>query len=238
MKTDLKKLADQSVRATETHFVVQCPTCKTNGKIKDKLYIRKDHQVGYCFVCNTVYQNERSEFNYRRGLLSDKTFTEVVSIENIKIEFDKYKSFDKNGIEYLRERNANLYKDYSKYSIRFGFNKCVIPFYFEKKLIYYIFRNYTGEMKYFNPPIKNKPLYIPPFYNIKEPHTLVITEGVFDAIACNYLFDKEGFMPIALLGSTITNYQLGLLEKANFNKVIIFMDELGLSEKVREKTKI
>tara|TARA_Y100000310_G_scaffold341790_1_gene442143 strand:+ start:809 stop:1729 length:921 start_codon:yes stop_codon:yes gene_type:complete len=191
------------LKNNETAFL--CPKCNHH---KRKLQINLLSGRSHCWVCNfsahTIPQllqktNASSELireayqitGQRSSYKTDKEKTEWnVSLPE---EFQPLwkKSNDiiyKHGLAYLKSRNINM-QDIFRYGIGYcsdGIykNRIIIPSYDKNgKLNYFIARDIfpNSKMKYKNPPISKNVVIFELLINWKQP--LIITEGVFDAIA-------------------------------------------------------
>jgi len=235
----------QVSKPTEKDYICECPICAEEQHYKHKLYIEKGFNVGHCFRCHTVLidnteHNDCSYYdnyeNFEIPQLEDISKNTLVKLDGDKWNLELYESLgnvSKKGLDYLKSRkNSFLDKLYIPLGIRFLGCNPVIPFYFHNELIYYQIKLIDGDIKYFSPPIKKKPLYI--IEKKSNPNRkFVICEGVFDAIACLILFPDR--VPVALLGSTITTYQLWMLNSYAPADILIFMDETRLSQGVYYK---
>lgn len=107
----------------------------------------------------------------------------------------------------------------------------VMPFYYHGELMYYQIR-FTGNSKirYFFPPISAKMPYIIEHGDNKK---FIICEGVYDAIAC--LLQGPSYTPMAVLGSSISDYQLGFLREYVPEKILVYMDDSEKSKSVASK---
>lgn len=241
---DLESLCE-GASETDTHYFLKCPICSEEGYHKKKLYIKKDFSIGWCFHCETVFKPMKVEdpedidsLQVNDGFRIDaaKSFR-LVKLDSEKLSIPEYLS--REDTELLDKRNPYLKLiDYAgiksvKYSLW-------IPYYINDELIYYQRRlkNPINGMKYYNPTISDKPLYIPP--GMKVTGKIIIVEGVFDALASIFLHaDKirEGYVPVALMGKTITPYQSWLLNSmAIIDEVIYQLDKTELSLKCHEKS--
>lgn len=232
----------EGVKDSPNEYVRKCSYCMKNYNYqKPKLYIKKDLSVGHCFHCDSVFLN--------RQLQESEVCTEVTRMIRFKgfnkkrdfslPEFDatyyfESKDEDKKCIEYLHNRNPKL--NYSDYGIKFRRGKVVIPFYLYGKVVYYQIRylNPVGSMKYFNPVIPNKIPYILPTRPVG--HKVVLVEGCFDAFAAEHLFPKD-YAIIALLGKTVTEYQISLLRDFRVDDFTIYLDKTELSRNLVSKLK-
>jgi hypothetical protein len=106
----------------------------------------------------------------------------------------------------------------------------IIPFqYFGKPIYYQINYINPNPLKYLNPPIKRKPIYVlrqgSPF--------LVLCEGIYDAVALLELYPT--CTPVALLGCDVTDYHIWMIRKLCPSQILIYMDETRLSMGIYHK---
>ena len=221
---------------------VLCPICSQEKLLgnpnysKLKLWINNDFSYGRCFVCNSVFvsPNDKIERGYIAGNKNDINNFEVSHLNHIYWTYDLFNSmvsYDDVGMEYLSKRHIYL-KELSKVlGFRFLYHNPVIPFYFHNELIYYQIRmiNPKSGMKYFSPPIENKPAYI---ISNNDNKKIIICEGVFDAIACLIMYPE--YTPFAVLGSSITNYQIWMLRSYVPDDILIYMDNTMLSRNIKD----
>lgn len=228
------------------------------GYEKKKLYIEKDTMLeGYCHHCHSIYFNYTTDLNFevitsrtklqqfsldklqdRKRILTGndyslEAYSNCINKPNDIITMLKYRNLDKVtniGQEILIRRNIKHYEPIiSKLGLKgaivdndHGF--VMVPFYIGNQLIYWQTKLWGYSIKYFMPPIGHKPLYIPEFRGNK----IVIVEGIFDAIACLYLFPDR--TPVAILGSYITDYHVWLLRNyVQPTDCIIALDNIKLS---------
>jgi hypothetical protein len=224
---------------------------------KYKLYVKKDKTTGFCFRCDQAYVNASNddqvsfkiEVPEPEMLLGDFELTKLDNSGTWRLDmFDDFDKFDAQGFEYLvNKRHSYFNKLADLLNIRYSNHNPVIPFYYRGELIFYQFKivdpkrhvtrrkNSRGEYeekvyqepKYFTPPIDHKPPYVIEHGNNKK---FIICEGTFDAIAL--LLQAPSYTPFALLGSSITDYQLAMLRTYIPEKIIVYMDETELSKKV------
>lgn len=233
----------------ETHktstgeYIIHCPFCKEEGHTKHKLYIKSDLTVGHCFVCHRAYINVNDDIrldykvpNFCPNLIVPN---ELIKLSDPTWSLDKYynefEDFDKHGYEYLINRNPYLKNLYKILGFKFWKGNVVMPFFDNNnEVFYYQIRFTTGNsnIRYFFPPISYKPCYIIRHGNNKK---LAICEGVFDAIAL--LIMAPEYTPIAVMGSSISDYQLNIIRKFTPDKIIIAMDETKLSIGILNKIK-
>ena len=158
----------------------------------------------------------------------------VWSLDKFETEFDAY---DEKGIKYLDNRNPFMDELYKILKFKFFDGNIVIPFFRNGELIYYQIR-FTGNssIKYYFPPISAKPIYcIERGEEFK--HKIIIVEGVFDAIAA--LIQCPDYMPVAVLGSSISDYQIEYLRDycKYLKEIRIWMDETKISIGIANKLK-
>lgn len=230
----------------EKDFHVECPHClnayKTDSSYdgpytKRKLYVAKDFSIGHCFRCDRIFINTNERINLNVDLSSyDITQQEFSLVKlngsdwNLDL-FDAFKENDDEGFEYLvTKRHKYMRQLKSVLKIRFLNHNPVIPFFYRGQLIYFQIKRINaqhGQMPYFSPPITHKPPYI---IEHGDNRKFVICEGVFDAIACLILYPDR--TPFAVLGSTITDYQIAMLRTYLPSDILVQMDNTELSKNV------
>lgn len=230
--------------ASGEEYICHCPFCKAEGHRKHKLYIKTDLTVGHCFVCTRSFVNVTDEvkpvfkmpdsvFNFGIGpkklevvKLSDPVWT----LDRYKYEFDDY---DETGYKYLLGRHGFMKDLYKILGFKFLDGNVVMPFKYHGEVFYYQIR-FTGQSKirYFFPPISDKPPYVIEHGDNKK---IIICEGVYDAIAC--LIMAPEYTPFAVLGSSISEYQLQFLREYVPDKVLVYMDETKISARIAESVK-
>lgn len=237
----VKDISEVEPKSTGDEYIVHCPFCKEAGHTKHKLYIKSDLTVGHCFVCgrgyigvtdNTEVHVESPDFKSlgpgSTGLklvkLTDKTW----GLDRYEHEFDAY---SEAGIDYLIGRHKYLAELWEILDFKFMDDNIVMPFKYKGEVFYYQIR-FTGNSKirYFFPPISAKPPYIIEHGDNKN---FIICEGVFDAIAC--LIMAPGYTPFAVLGSSISDYQLDFLREYVPEKIVVYMDETDISVRLAKK---
>nr|DAK84293.1 MAG TPA: DNA primase [Caudoviricetes sp.] len=225
-------------------YAVMCPICREEKQKEDpnyknlKFWIDKSLEFGRCFVCNSVFisNNDRIKTVIRPIGPPDMSNMKVSHLNHPYWTYELFNSFpeyDKEGVDYLcKKRHYLLESLYRPLGIRFSGHNPVIPFFFKGEMIYYQIRLIDGEsrIKYFSPPIDHKPAYI---IEKKENKNIIICEGVFDAIACLILYPN--YTPFAVLGSSITDYQIWMLRSYIPDKIKIFMDKTELSVGIKER---
>jgi hypothetical protein len=245
------QISTRQYEETNDHYIITCPICKKdhandpeyrNGYYNKKLYVKKDKTEGYCFVCHTGFINIGDEDEEIRTqvetpnpiqLLGDFELTKLTDKKWRLDLFEGFDEYDEKGMEYLiKKRHSYMKKLAPILGIRYLYHNPVIPFYYHKELFYYQVRNVFGihHAKYQNPPIENKPAYVIEHGDNKK---FIICEGTFDAISL--LIQAPTYTPFAVLGSTITDYQVAMLRTYVPEKILVYLDKTELSVKVAEK---
>ena len=223
-------------------YIIHCPFCKEEGHTKHKLYIKSDLTVGHCFVCTRTYIHVTDQvdtsykipdffplFHRKHGVELVKLNDPVWSLEKYKFEFDNY---DETGVSYLTGRHRFMTELYKILDFKFMDGNIVMPFKYKGEVFYYQIRfsGKNNKIRYFFPPISAKPPYIIEHGNCKK---VIICEGIFDAIAL--LIMAPEFMPVAILGSSISDYQLDFIREYVPDEIIVYMDETEISKRVARK---
>lgn len=229
-------------------YIIHCPFCKEEGHTKHKLYIKSDLSVGHCFVCTRafIHVSDQVDLSFQIpdfiGNIFDqyKGHPDVVrlsdpnwSLENYFNEFD---DFDEKGYKYLMGRHKFMDPLYKILDFKFWDGNVVMPFKYHGEVFYYQIRfSGTGNIRYFFPPISKKPPYIIEHGDMSGKVNLIVVEGVFDAIAA--LIMAPEFIPVAVLGSSISDYQLDFIREYNINSICVFMDKTDISTRIAQKIK-
>lgn len=227
-------------------YIIHCPFCKEDGHTKHKLYVTSDFKTGHCFVCSRVFIGETNEIDTSFdipdfGLVNNTEEFKVVPLSDptwtLSNYYNKFDDFSDIGYKYLIGRHGFMKDLYKTLGFKFWNDNVVMPFFYKGKIFYYQIRftGNSGDIRYFFPPISKKPPYIIEHGDNKK---FIICEGVFDAIAL--LIQAPEYTPMAVLGSTISDYQLEFLREYVPQEVIVYMDETSISKKIekRIKTKI
>lgn len=229
--------------ASGDEYICHCPFCKAEGHTKHKLYIKTDLTVGHCFVCTRNFINLTDEvkteykipnflgFMGSPGPLELVRLTDPIwSLDKFKYEFD---DFSQEGYDYLIGRHGFMSDLYKVLDFKFMDGNIVMPFKYHGEIFYYQIRfSGSSNIRYFFPPISAKPPYI-----IEKPvnKNFIICEGVFDAIAC--LIMAPDYTPFAVLGSSISEYQMKFLREYVPEKILVYMDETKISNRIAENLK-
>lgn len=226
-------------------YVIHCPFCRAEGHTKHKLYIKSDLTVGHCFVCDRAFVNVTDEVKvdykipnfFNGGFFNDNnTPKELVRLSDPTWTLDKFYNefddFDQKGYDYLVKRNPYLSELYKILGFKFWQSNIVMPFFDDQGKVFYYQIRFTGNSKirYFFPPISHKPVYC-----IRKDvnKALIISEGCYDSIA-NLIMAPE-YTPIAILGSSVSDYQLNMIRSFVPEKILVYMDETKLSISVANK---
>lgn len=231
-------LEAKSKLTTSGEYVVKCPFCSREGYNKEKLYIHEDLEKGYCFKCTRTYINvdDTIKYNIRVPIYENSATFSLVklsdpiwSLDAFENEFDE---FDEEGYNYLvNKRHKFMSQLYKVLNIKFHDHNPVIPFYYKGELIYYQVRFIkANRIKYFMPRISNKPIYSIEHGDNKK---LIISEGVFDAMSNLILYPDR--TPIAVLGSSVSDYQIDMIRNYCPEDILIYMDETRLSLGIKNK---
>lgn len=237
-------------------YIIHCPFCKESGEhSKHKLYIKSTMDVGFCFTCERSYVNVDNEIHLTVDLpesfcLFPEPFKPYKLPEMGDWGLYKYimeaDDYDQGGVNYLINRHKYMAQLIEPLGIRFFQGNPMIPFrlYGNGEVFYYQIRFAGGsKIKYFHPNIpgykegeKGKK---PPYVIAKEHEDrtrLVICEGIFDAISM--LIMCPSAIPVAVLGSHITDYQMDYLRQFIMpTQILVYMDETELSKGIVERLK-
>ena len=111
----------------------------------------------------------------------------------------------------------NMYRIVASYDVKYS-GRVFIPTITNGKVVYWVARTMTGqEPKYLNPKGIDKSYYLFNFEQAKQFDSVVITEGVFSAIAA-------GPNAVCGFGKAFSTQQLTMLLDANFKKYVIALD--------------
>lgn len=214
-----------------------CPFCHHHKK---KLAINIETQAFHCWVCNTRGKSlftllkklgaDKSDFIRLEKIVDKKTYKrvddEVEIIFNLPSEFisiyEAKPTYElKHAIKYLKQRGITK-DDIIKYNIGYcedGMYKgyIIIPSYSKNgKLNYFVARSYhNSPMKYKNPKISKDTILFENMISWDLP--IILTEGVFDAIAI-----KRNVIP--LLGKSMQNEVYNAILKNKVEEVYVVLD--------------
>lgn len=227
---------------SHTHWIYFCPNCALKRGRPDrdgKLYYSFEKNVGYCFKCNTVFypkvdENKLVDHEYNLALnnminkLNDNNYP---SPSEIKYDFQP---LNLEAREYLKSRHMflNILSNYLNLRLWNGTTMGIVtPFYIDNKIAKFQVRFNTEDHKkrYYTSP-GEKLLYSPMKlfndYKLKSEPTITLVEGTYDAIAAMILGYPN---PVAVLGSSLSHYQLYLLRKCLVENAYVMMDDAEIS---------
>ena len=222
-------------------YIIQCPFCEKEGHTKHKLYVTGDLSVAFCFVCNRRFINIKDEVDVSYTIPSFKGFWGYQGFELVKLNdpvwtldryYNEFDDYDERGYNYLINRHGFMKDLYKILGFKFMDGNVVIPFFYHGELIYYQIRFIgNSKIRYFFPPSK-KPVYLIDRPGIRK---IIVCEGVFDAIACMIMAPE--FIPCAVLGSSVSDYQLEFIREYIPNEIVVYMDETDISKRIANKIK-
>lgn len=244
----VSKIDEVKSHLSGDEYIIHCPFCKEEGHKKHKLYIKSDLTVGHCFVCGRSYLNVTDKIDLRVNVPDsilnfgkvDGPFN-VVRLNDPEWSLDKlayeFEDFNQEGYDYLCSRHKYMKELYKTLGFKFWYGNIVMPFFYKGDPIYYQIRfSNVGHgdkgIRYFFPHIDKKPVY-------KIDHgdgsirKLILCEGIFDAISL--LIQAPDYIPIALMGSSLNDYQIGFIKEYVPEKILIYMDETEISQRIRAK---
>lgn len=233
-----------------------CPFCHHH---KRKLAINLSTQDYHCWVCGSKGRSlhrlmkrlnaDESILIQLRGIIgkSESSFQQIDEIENVIFNLPKEfiplwkinKSIErKHALKYIKKRGITN-DDIIKYNIGYcedGLYKgyVIIPSYSKMgRLNYFVARSYRESfMKYKNPPISKNTVLFENTISWNLP--IILTEGVFDAIAI-----KRNAIP--LLGKQIQTEVYDALLRNNVKEVYVVLDSdakkdaLDIVERLRKQ---
>lgn len=232
----------QQHQSSNGEYICHCPFCKAEGHRKHKLGINDEYTLGHCFVCERVFINLDNSLNFEipeyKPYGEDPSTWRVVPYEKIG-EYFQFPTESEDGLNYLVGRHGFLRELSKGLNFRFTTNgDIVIPFVYHGNVIYYQKRYIKGSMaqkiRYHLPPMPKgtKPPYIIEHGDNKR---FIICEGIFDAIAL--LIQAPDWTPVAVLGSSISDYQLGFIREYVPQEIVVYMDDSEKSRSVQRKIK-
>ncbi|QIG71766.1 DNA primase protein [Rhizobium phage RHph_TM39] len=236
-------------KETEDHYVFYCPNCVEKRGKPDKdgrLYWSKPKQVGYCFKCVTSFfpaadENltpEENELFHMIGRTLSKMDKDESIVDPPPMDFS-FDALDYDLLTYLKNRNPFLPSLVKLLGCRAWYGKIngvAFPF---------IYKDYVGKFqvrfdtkikdkRYYTSPGKDKLPYSPTGlftdFKLRDEPTITICEGVFDAIALMILGYPN---PIAVLGKTLTAFQIRLLRTMMPSNAFVVMDDWEISKAIK-----
>ena len=235
-------------KAVNGEYIVHCPFCKHEGHTKHKLYIKDDLTKGNCFVCGRAWVNVDDTLNLEFEVpdtlcnfgMGPQPLN-LIKLEDPEWSLEKYKFecdvFDQKGYDYLIDRHPYMADLYKALGFKFLDGNIVMPFFYNGEVFYYQIRfsNKNNKIRYFFPPMPNggKPPYI--IDHGKGLTKAILCEGIFDAISL--LIQAPDYIPIALMGSSLSDYQMQFLRERTWSAIKIYMDETSISLKIANRLK-
>lgn len=229
-------------------YIIHCPFCREEGHTKHKLYIKSDLTVGHCFVCTRTYVHVTHQIDTSFEVPdflsvyynSYKGYPDVVKLTDPVWTLDRYYNefddFDEKGYNYLMGRHKFMDPLYKILDFKFWDGNVVMPFKYHGEIFYYQIRfSGKGKIRYFFPPISAKPPYIIEHGDTTGKVNLIVVEGIYDAIAA--LIMAPEFIPVAVLGSSVSDYQIDFMREYNINSITVFMDKTEISSRIASKLK-
>lgn len=244
VEMDLRALVPPGQKPSRGNYCVACPLCREHLHKENcfKLYIKDDFESGICFRCGSKFHAPRPDPNsglwksrFNKGMPEFEEFTD----ESIDCDYyNKSEIFDVKGLEYLENRWKFLSDNYIKLGFKFRPNSVVIPFRKNGNGEIYFYQcrstDPNSKQRYFIPPSKNKPIYIAPNSELTS-KKVIISEGIFGSIAIGQAY--KGYKSIAVLGSTVTNYQLYQLGKMDIQEIVLYFDDPVINSSVMDIVK-
>lgn len=241
--TELHKV----VNTTAEHDIYLCPFCETKaGKVdkEGKFYWSREKEVGWCFRCMTVgFPETDSEVDNSQQKLERtiESTTKELNGNNFihppPIGFN-FEDPTFAHLDYLRSRHVFLPPLAKSLGIKgwSGTNMGVVfPFIYRNYIARFQVRFDTQDKarRYYTSPGEHKILYSPQHvlsdFRLRREDTVTIVEGVFDAIAALVLGYPN---PLAILGSSLTEYNAYLIRKLVPDNAFCFMDSKPLNDAV------
>jgi DNA primase len=225
------------VKESGDERIAKCPFCNDT---KGHLYINIQKGLAHCFRCG---------YSATAGKLVQDTKDLGYSVDNREIELSGFSDREEVRKELALPRgyirlDVNKEKSWFAAKVRSYLNgrgitddlirrhkigycvsgryagRCIIPFFEEGKLCYFIGRSlFNSDKKVLNPPkdIAKKSEVLFNIDNIKRYDEIIICEGVFDAMSA-------GDNATCLLGKTISYTQLMKLLSLNKKRYIVMLD--------------
>lgn len=246
LKVDMDELAatdpDRIEMLNDTRII--CPLCKAEKTrqgnpyySKRKLYLYKDSGLGYCQRCNTIFvpyfepNPDKIIMRLPHFQVEDPyEFTELSKIPALfKGGIDYYNNAPpvSNKVkEFLRGRRSDaVMNHWDELKFRaYNDEEVLVPFFWDGEPFFYQTSYcHPKALKYHTPPVSNKPLYI-----LRQGcPTVVLCEGIFDAIACLDIYPNCTIA--AVLGKAVTPYQVWMLRRLLPSQIIVYLDKSQLS---------
>jgi hypothetical protein len=250
LEQELRRVFGQVRRTNSIEWTANCPKCVTRvGKPDTKfhLYIHptkysstlKKYGAWHCHRClwkgwgldslgiKTIEEDSKLiELKY----LGDRFRNKAPLTENLEFPETFSNEFSNSNLgmrcfNYLTKTRGLRPDQVFYYKLGFcsagRYKNCVIlPVYDNNKLVYFVGRDIT-QKRYMNPPQPNRGI----LFNYTGQDTIVLTEGIFDAIAV-------GYNGVALLGKFLKEGQRAMLAKGMPKTTYIMLDKDAKKEAV------
>jgi len=207
-----------------------CPFCPAFGNKNDDKALSINWTKGFyrCFRCGTSGHVSSLPANFKAPLiLKEKKGTNKKDISFMKKDMISLR-YSTVGQKYLAKRGLDFLP--LENFVFVSNKKLTFPFYGEEgNILYYVGRKMWGSGRRYDNAISSiKNLFIP--YGAITPckKTLVVTEGIFDALS---VYQWTGLTSIALLGKNIGNNKiLRILEYSYPETSIVILLDAGEKE--------
>lgn len=203
-----------------------CPFCPGLGLRNDDLAfsINWDRGVYHCFRCGTSGGIGSLPPNFKKPLIleKDKKPKEQLNLGGMTSLTDSFR-----GRDYLIQRGLD--PEPLENFVFISGKKLVFPIFGgHGDIIYFVARKMWGSgRRYDNMAAAIKDIYVPPGVILPAKRTLIVTEGVFDALS---VWQWLGIESVALLGMNINAFKVRkILEYSLRNTLIIILLDAGES---------
>ena len=231
----VKKLGAYTQAKQGTELIFACPRC---GRMK--FYVNPKKRLFQCFRCSYAgYVDQILDSLEERVPHIERIWNQIQSSAEMAIippfPMEVIPKFRKSEMPYtfkyfLESRGFDFYGDQVK---EWGFSddfklkdRIIIPIKEDGKVVSYVARSWDGtEPKEISGP--NRSQYLYGLDDISPDQRVVLVEGIFD---CEHL-RKHGYNAVAVMGSHLSDIQIGkLLAKKPSSIVIMFDgDEAGMN---------
>lgn len=228
------------------HRIYQCPWCKVSSDSK-KLYYHIHTGIGFCFRCETVIFDSKSKRN-KAQLLNDLSKFSWLTFLNLETYQDiswTESALLSNEVKIYLSKRKYFYENHiiSDYNLRYftGVNKetvLVLPNDYPETLLVDSFQTsivagLMGNTPKYVTHSDTKVIYY--LNRLKPSSTLVLVEGIFDAISVTDSI-KSSVVACPMLGKSLSRSQqkqlYQYLKKHTIKEVVLALD--GDVDKVRK----
>ncbi len=253
---DVESCKSKGENEAGTHLILFCPFC-TDKRGKDyysagRLYFDKREQKGICYQCNTAVFPENHgdgnelERDFKTAVdHARKRFTDPDEMEHpepLELEFD---NLVKEDLKYLEKRNPLLPIASDMLGLMKWSGKeqgVVTPFMLGEDIVKFqvrfVGRRQRGRAPYYTSPgpkILYSPCHSLSNFRLLRERTITLCEGTYDSIALQIIGYPN---PMAVLGSTLTDYQIYLLRKFMPENMFIMMDNKSIGWNLQRQLKV